>query len=462
MKRTFKYFFILFAIALIASCTDSAKNSNTYFGGKIINPKSEYVLLYNQDELIDSLALDENDKFIGEYKDFKGGIYHFRHGPEFQYIYIEPSDSILIRLNTWDFDESLVFTGNGAEKNNILIDCFLESEKEGKNHNLFMFYGLEPNMFKFKMDSILVTRQQKIDDFKSKNQNLSDTYLQLLDVVAKYPIYNRFEKYPSWYKYVNKVKEFPKTNPDFYSFRKNISINQDSLMYLQVYSRYVANRLYNNVFSQGYNSKSKEFAVSLLKNIDENIHDENMKNTFLREMVINDFLEKSSCSVDKDVFYTYFKLSSDIEDKKQVQRLLNDVKNLHGGIKFPNFKVYDFNNSEKSSLDLVKKKNTVIYVWNPKYFSEQYLASRIGYLSKKFPKLNFVGIKIKSFNKNRPIKGIDIKKQYYIDSTSEANTFLTSKLPRTILIDKKGNVINGYASINSSLIYKQLKYLQKK
>ena len=68
MKRTFKYFFILFAIALIASCTDSAKNNNTYFGGKIINPKSEYVLLYNQDELIDSLALDENDKFIGEYK----------------------------------------------------------------------------------------------------------------------------------------------------------------------------------------------------------------------------------------------------------------------------------------------------------------------------------------------------------------------------------------------------------
>jgi hypothetical protein len=206
--------------------------------------------LYNQDELIDSLALDENDKFIGEYKDFKGGIYHFQHGPEFQYIYIEPSDSILIRLNTWDFDESLVFTGDGAEKNNILIDCFLESEKEGKNHNLFMFYGLEPNMFKFKMDSILVIRQQKIDDFKSKNENLSDTYLQLLDVVAKYPIYNRFEKYPSWYKYVNKVKEFPKTNPDFYSFRKNININQDSLMYLQVYSRYVANRLYNNVFSQ--------------------------------------------------------------------------------------------------------------------------------------------------------------------------------------------------------------------
>jgi hypothetical protein len=460
MEKTLKYFFTLLAVTLIISCTSDEGNTSTFIGGKILHPKSDYVLLYNQDKVLDTLKLDENDKFLGEYKDFKGGFYYFKHGPEHQYIYIEPKDSILIRLNTWDFDESLVFTGKGAEKNNILIDCFLESEKEASNHKIYRFYGLEPNLFKFKMDSILKTRQQKIDDFKSKNETLSEEYLHLLDVVAKFPLYNRFEKYPSRYKYVN--KEFPKTDTNFYSYRKNINFSNDSLMYLQVYSRYIVNRLYNNAFSKGLKSRTTEFAISLLKDVDKNISKEKMKNTFLREMVINDFLEKSSCDVDKDVFYTYFKLSSDIEDKKQIQRLLNDVKNLHGGNVLPDFKVFDYNNSAKSSLSLLNKKNTVFYVWNLEYISEEYLSSRIRYLSKKFPELNFVGIKIKSKEKNNPIKGLDIKNQFYIDSNSTANEFLTSKLPRTILVDKKGNVLNGYASIHSSLIFKQLKYLQKK
>ena len=40
------------------------------------------------------------------------------------------------------------------------------------------------------------------------------------------------------------------------------------------------------------------------------------------------FLDKSTCNINKEAFYTYFKLSTNIEDKKEVQRLLNDVKNI--------------------------------------------------------------------------------------------------------------------------------------
>ena len=39
----------------------------------------------------------------------------------------------MFRLNTLDFDESLVFTGEGAKKNNYLINLFLEHEKEEKS-----------------------------------------------------------------------------------------------------------------------------------------------------------------------------------------------------------------------------------------------------------------------------------------------------------------------------------------
>lgn len=43
----------------------------------------------------------------------------------------------MLRLNTIDFDESLVFTGLGSKKNNYLIKTFLENEIEIKKRNTF-------------------------------------------------------------------------------------------------------------------------------------------------------------------------------------------------------------------------------------------------------------------------------------------------------------------------------------
>ena len=244
MRKTLKYFFLLTLFVFIGSCTTTDEESFTYFGGKIIHPKSEYVLLYNQNELIDSLLLDKEDKFVGKYKDFNEGFYIFRHGNEIQHVYIEQKDSILIRLNTWDFDETLVFSGKGADKNNILIDWFLESEKEDKKFS--NYYRLSPDLFKSKMDSLLSLKKQKIELFKSKNENLPESYLNVLDIIVNYPLYTKFERYPRHHKYFNKTKAYPKTGADFYSYRKNININIDSLKYLGAYSKYVANRIYNN------------------------------------------------------------------------------------------------------------------------------------------------------------------------------------------------------------------------
>tara|TARA_R110002124_G_scaffold117289_1_gene274332 strand:- start:2057 stop:3445 length:1389 start_codon:yes stop_codon:yes gene_type:complete len=461
MNLFFKYFFSLISLVLIGSCTTSNKEKLTYFGGKIIHPKSDFVLLYKNDKLIDSLFLDNDDKFLGSYKNFNEGFYYFIHGNENQYVYFEPKDSISIRLNTWDFDESLVFSGIGAEKNNILIDCFLENEKERYNSIIYSFYGLEPIVFKKKLDSLLDLRQKKIDAFKLRQPNLPKNYSELLEIVVKYPIYNRFERYPAKYKEIHKADDLPKLDATFYNYRKNIDLNNSSLIYLRSYTQYIVNRLYNNVYEQGFTNTSKEFTVALLNTINENITSEKLKNTFLRQMIVNDFLDKSTCNINKDAFYTYFRLSTNIEDKKEIQRLLNDVKTVHSGSLLPVFNVFDFNKTKHTIKSLSKNKNSVIYLWNPRYISGEYLASRINYLTKEFPKLNFIGVKISSSIDEKPLKGIDIKQQFFINSKSKANEFLSSELPRTILVNKNGKIVNGYASITSPRIHNQLKSLQK-
>lgn len=460
-----KYFFNLFVaflmVFIITSCDDDKKENAIYFGGKIINPKSEFVLLHNQDKVIDSLFLDEDDTFLGRYTDLKEGLYYFEHGPEHQFIYMQPNDSILIRLNTWDFDESLVFSGKGADKNNILIDYFIESENEDKNYKFYSFYSLESSAFKEKMDSVLTLKNEKIEAFKVKNPTLTAKYLELLNITAKYPIYNRFERYPEANRKHNKLESHPEVVNLFYDYRANINTNKDSLMFYGTYSRYIVERLYNDVYTEGITPEKSEFIISLLNAVNKNIHTEELRNTFLKRMLINDFYRKSSCDIDKDAFFAFFKLSTSIDDKKQVQRLLNDVKQVHKGSKLSDFNVLDYNQSERSIHKLIKNKNSVVYFWNPKFISESYLASRVSYLGKKFPEINFIGIKFASSEIN-PVKGIDIKNQFYIDNASNANLFLSSQYPRALLINKKRTVVNGYTAINSQTIVKQIKKLQKR
>ncbi len=51
----------------------------------------------------------------------------------------------MFRLNTYDFDESLVFTGNGAKKNNYLLkNISTERQKERK---LVKHSDKEPEVF---------------------------------------------------------------------------------------------------------------------------------------------------------------------------------------------------------------------------------------------------------------------------------------------------------------------------
>ena len=82
---------IIHSFLLIAfiSCSPINKKENlTYFGGEIINPKDKFVLLLKDDQIIDTLELNSQNRFIAQYENFSEGLYTFKHGIEFQYVYI--------------------------------------------------------------------------------------------------------------------------------------------------------------------------------------------------------------------------------------------------------------------------------------------------------------------------------------------------------------------------------------
>ena len=226
MELLLKYKLLLISLLIFSGCvSDKNLTDNTYFGGKIINPKSNKVFFYDGTQLLDSAKLNEKNKFIFKFDSLKVGLYTFEHGREVQFVFLEPSDSLLLRLNTWDFDESLVFSGKGADKNNLLLNIFLENEKEDKL--VFEYYTLNDSLFEYKLDSLLQLKKLLHKHYQEDEVESSPLFDEFINAAIYLPLYKKKEAYPYRHKRALKLDEYPKINPSFYKYRKDIDLNND-------------------------------------------------------------------------------------------------------------------------------------------------------------------------------------------------------------------------------------------
>lgn len=450
MNKKLILFLRMLFFGVLIGCTSNKKETRTYFGGKIINPKTNYVVLGALDKVIDTFFLNSDHKFIGHINNINEGLYHFVHGDENQHIYLEPEDSLMLRLNTWDFDESLVFAGKGAERNNILIDCFLENEKERKF--FYQFNKVEPTIFKSKVDSLLLFKTDTYKEYLTKHPEETAGFNEILKIALTYPTFSRIEKYPMMYAKYSENGSFPNISSSFYDYRNKIHFDKSFLMYYPPFSQYIRNYLYNETYALGHapmkSEYSSKFTMDLLNTIDEKIASVSSKNAFLKQTVIGHFYNKSSCTINYKPFDTFFELSTNEKDKKMVRNLVCDTKAVVISKKLPEFQVTDYTNTQHYISEIIENKNALLFFWSPEFISENYMASRFKYLENTYPNIKFIEIKIKG-DKNNRIEHLDIKNQFYLHEKSDAHHFLTSKMPRSILIDKKGNVVNGFASISS-------------
>ena len=80
------------------SCSND-KPSVFFIGGEIINPSSSNLNIYRNNIKIDSIELDEENKFFKQINNVSSGIYRIEHLPEYQNILVDKGDSIWIRVN---------------------------------------------------------------------------------------------------------------------------------------------------------------------------------------------------------------------------------------------------------------------------------------------------------------------------------------------------------------------------
>lgn len=459
-----KYLAFSILALLTIGCKKNNENAAVYFGGQIINPKTSYVLFLKDEKVMDTLLLDENNRFLKQFPELKEGLYSFKHGNEFQYVYLEPSDSILVRLNTWDFDQSLVFSGKGSAKNEFLINLFLQNEKEERM--MYRYFDLNEDDFQAKLDSLSKERFVIYNNFVVHEATVSSGFEKLTNAAIQFPLYRLKEMYPHYNKGVSNLEQFPKISDSFYRFRNSISLNEEDLVSFYPYQNYVVSYLYNisHQLKEADDTK-KDISANILNAVNEHIKAEDFKNILLKRILVNDFLKsESACRINEEVLRLFLANCTNQEYVEQVNNLVNDCNYVQQGEPLHNFGIVSHNNIPLSIHETIKNKNAVIYFWSMDYMSSDYLVTRIKFLEKRHPNLSFIGINMKNLphdlSEDANLKLLEIKNQYKLSKDSYAHNYLRSKYPRIIIIDSLGVVKNGFANLDSKKLDSELNKLK--
>ena len=450
-------------VFLAVGCKNTQEYEFTYFGGQIINPETNYVLLLKDEQVLDTLLLDENNRFLKEIPSLQEGLYTFKHGNEFQYVYLAPSDSVLVRLNTWDFDQSLVFSGKGSAKNEFLINLFLQNEKE--ENMMYQNFDLNEQDFHAKIDSLSKDRFTTYNDFFANEGHVSKGFKKLANTAIYFPLYRLKEVYPIFYKGVNNLEAFPEVSDSFYNFRNELSLNEENLVSFYPYQNYVVSYLYNISYQLKENDSTKnDLTLNMLKAINEHIKAESFKNLLLKRILINDFLKsESACRINEEALQLFLANCTNNDDIELVNNLVKDCNYIATNEPLSDFNIVSYAQVPSTINELIKNKNAVVYFWSAAYMSADYLVSRIKFLENKHPDLLFIGINMQTspqdLNLGFSDKLRNINHQYLLPKDSDAHQYLSSKYPRTILIDYNGLVKNAFINLDSKKLDSELEKL---
>ena len=451
--------FLILVCVLAYSCGVIDKRpSPVYFGGEIVNPTNPYVVLFKDDQVIDSAKLDRSNRFKINFIAESEGLYHFDHSPQFHYVYLEKGDSLNLRLNTLEFDESIVFSGKGEEINNFIVELFLANEED--NRIVDQYFQLEPDVFNEKIESI---RHEKLQQLSSllKEVTLSPRATALINATIDYNAFIYKEKYPFYHKRATHEENLHNIPSKFYSYRKELSLNNKDLIYFRPYYNFMKYHLGNLAFMEckefcTNNSDTKgaiHFNEHKLKLIDSLIQEKKLKDNLYRNVVMHYLLKVRDTPENTLSFMETFKAySPGNTHMDEIDQLYNDINNLQPNNSIPNLMVQNSDGKSIGLNDISKDKKVIFYFWSAKHENHfKNVQARLNSIASQYPEHTFIGIN-RGTNYN---EWQSMMEQYKLNKANQYRSEDYEMLKTSLVIDhmnksiiiENGRIVNGFADI---------------
>ncbi|WP_046758004.1 TlpA family protein disulfide reductase [Kordia jejudonensis] len=429
-----KKLLLLIAVFAIYSCEKEPKVDYVLLSGKVENPKGDKINISASD-FKKEIVLAEDGTFADTLRIENAGYYTLMHGRERTSLYTKAGDELKVSLDASKFDESLKYEGKGAENNNYMAAKFLANEKL----NFQEIYKQEEADF-----------LKTIGDAKTKSEELLNKTEGLdADFVAK-------EKASINYEYLGNLARYPNYHP-YFAQKENFEPSKDLLKPLEGidFDNEEDFRLYDSYqeIAMGHYMETIYKDSLIIDNVTalKDLKSQSLKNQMAQQLEF--FISPSNKNAEK-LYNDLLALSNKDEFKERLGEKYNKIKNLVAGKPSPKFD-YENHKGGKTTLADLSGKYVYIDVWatwcgpciaeipSLKKVEEQYHGKNI----------QFVSISIDTEKAYKTWKEMVVNKELggvqLIADNAWKSKFVTDYaidgIPRFILIDPNGNIVNADA-----------------
>jgi hypothetical protein len=377
----------------------------------------------------------------------------FKHPPEYQTFFIQPGDSLSFRLNTLDFDESLVFNGDSSVENNFLMNMYLMNEDN--NELILSYYKISPDVFVDKTDSIKSKRIKKLKELDREN-DFCNEFLEIAKKSINYEFYDIRERYVFLLK-----KYFPKKaeliDDSFFDYRKSVNYNDADLIshfgYLRFLDDYLKNKSVDKCIENKENEQQACFELNSFNNIHERLklvdsifEHQDLKKKFLERFFAQEFVYASTKNQLDSALKLLNQAEIDAERKKELIEFGKFHEKFIVGQKIDQLPLKNHNKDTVRVEKYANKPYTAIHVWScNKPILNKNRFDLINKMRKKHNHINFIGINIdynnhKLWQKN--VRRHNLIRHHELQAVNTQNSkYYNYYLNRFTLINQNGKVI---------------------
>ncbi len=446
-----KIIFAVIALSILSCAKEEKPIEYAIFSGKIENLDGGKISIRNSEKAITDITVLEDGTFTDTLQNIESGYYTFKYANETSSFYLKPGYNLNLSLNPKEFDESIKYSGNGSNENNYLAQKYLNEEGLGELVAYQYLGTLNEADYIHKMDSI----KQLETTFLNEQKDLNTNFKSLEEASITYGWANKLSKHELYKRYVSKDDNY-KASDNFYAFEKKLNNEDPNLLVVGNYKNYL-NQYYSQKATQLAKKDSIENDMALLKVVSQEVKSPEIKEFLLFGAA------KYGVSYTNDLqgYYDIFMANSTNEEhKKDITEKYNKLIKLSKGKPSPKFADYENFKGGTTSLDDLKGKYVYVDVW----------ATWCGPCKREIPSLKKIERKYHNKNIAFVSMSIDQKKDYdkwramvaekelsgvqLFAPNDWKSQFVTDYgimgIPRFILIDPEGNIINANAPRPSS------------
>ncbi len=367
------------------------------------------------------------------------------------FTYLEPGDSLHVEANmdvVTDGEmimKTLSFSGPAAANNVFInrVDWMFNSYPQKRQNNSEFIKTLQPEIYKRTVDSIKDEKLRYLAAYVD-SVNISPKLKQIFELESKNLAVIRKFNYPSTNEFFNAGKK-PVLPADYYEFVDKVKILPDlddkGLPYLR-YTNFVINNKFNLAKENGFTKSKLDFINTELSG--------RAKYIYMAYSLGSDF--------NGDVFYQFGKNAPYKDIAKIVKNKYGHLEKMLPGKTAPALVFTTINNESVKSTDYYKNQLVYVDIW----------ATWCKPCIREFPYLDTLKEEYKGKNIRFVSVSFDAKKedweeyvnkhgmvgsQFWVDPANKKiydDGFNITMIPRFVLIDTEGKIIDANAPLPSS------------